>query len=201
MTPRSTRSRRWPTPTACARTRPPIRWRGYRRSACCAACPAPTRRATVEAQWRTLVHRPLRRNLDAVRDRSRRRHQCLDFEPAGRFELPSGRRYQCAARDADRRPRISLSLHQRAAVGHHHDRADRAGHRPPQRNLRRQASQRRRAEHGVRRLATCSRSTSSPATTASKAAAAPMSASRRPRNSTAAAASMCCSDNPISCSA
>ena len=50
--PPSTRSRRWPTPTACARRPPPIRWRGCRRSACCAACPAPTRGLTAEAQWR-----------------------------------------------------------------------------------------------------------------------------------------------------
>ena len=40
---RSIRSRHWPTPPACARRHRPIRWRGRRRNACCAACPAPTR--------------------------------------------------------------------------------------------------------------------------------------------------------------
>ncbi len=42
-TPLSTRSRRWRTPTACARRHRPIRWRGCRRNACFAACPALTR--------------------------------------------------------------------------------------------------------------------------------------------------------------
>ena len=98
-----------------------------------------------------LVHRSARPDLDAVRDPARRRDRRLDLEPARRLELPAGRRHPGAARDADRRPRISLSLHQRSAVGHHDDRADRAGHHSSQRNLCRQASQRRRAEHGVRR--------------------------------------------------
>ena len=40
---------------------------------------------------------------------------------------------QARAGDAHDRPRIPLPLHQRPAVGHHHDRTDRAGHRPPQR--------------------------------------------------------------------
>ena len=97
-----------------------------------------------------VVHRSVRRDLDAVCDPARRRHRRLDFEPAGRFQLPSRRRHPGAARDADRRPRISLSLHQRAAVGHHHARADRTGHHSSQRDLCRQAAERRRAEHGVR---------------------------------------------------
>ena len=108
-------------------------------------------RLTAEAQWRKSFTDPDRPDLDAVRDPARRRDQCLDLEPARRFEFPAGRRHPGAARDADGRPRISLPLHQRSAVGHHDDRADRAGHHSSQRNLRRQASQRRRAEHGVRR--------------------------------------------------
>ena len=98
-----------------------------------------------------VVHRSRRRDLDAVCDPARRRDRCLDLEPARRFELPPGRRHPGAARDADGRSRIPLSLHQRSALGLHHDRADRADHRSSQRNLRRQASQRRRTEHGVRR--------------------------------------------------
>ena len=98
-----------------------------------------------------IVHRFRGRDLDAVCEHPRGCDRCLDLEPAGRFELPAGRRHAGAAGDADGRPRISLSLHQRSALGHHDDRADRTGHRSSQRNLCRQASQRRRAEHGVRR--------------------------------------------------
>ena len=158
-------------------------------------------RATVEAQWRQILHRPDRPDLDAVCDRAGRRDRCLDLEPAGRLQFPARRRHPGDAGDADRRPRISLSLHQRAALGHHHDRADRTGHPAPERNLCRQASQRGRPEPGVRRLQPVLRSTSSPVTTASKAAAAPMSACRPPRNSIAAARSTCCSASPTSCSA
>ena len=108
-------------------------------------------RLTAEAQWRRSFTDPFGQiwtpfailRADAI--------DCLDLEPAGRFQFPARRRHPGAARDADRRPRISLSLHQRSAVGHHHDRADRADHHSSQRNLCRQASQRRRAEPGVRR--------------------------------------------------
>ncbi len=97
-----------------------------------------------------LVHRLLGRDLDAVRKPARRRDRRLDLQPARRFELPADRRHPGAAGDADGRPRISLSLHQRSAVGHHDGRADRAGHHPSQRILCRQTAQRRRAELGVR---------------------------------------------------
>ena len=68
-------------------------------------------------------------------------------------------------------PRIPLSLHQRAVLGHADDRADRAGHRC---GRTRPASARCRTR--IRRAssstpATCSASTSSPAGTASRAAA------------------------------
>ena len=96
-----------------------------------------------------IVHRSVRPDLDAVCDPARRCDGCLDLEPAGRFQFPARRRYPGAAPDAGRRPRISLSLHQRSAVGHHHARTDRAGHHSSQRDLRRQASQRRRPEPGV----------------------------------------------------
>ena len=128
------------------------------RSAGAAAGPMPAPRHTRHLHagdrrgaMAALVHRSGRPDLDAVCHPPRRRDQRLDFEPAGRFELPPGRRHPGAARDADGRPRISLSLHQRSALGHHDDRADRADHHSSQRNLCRQAAQRRRAEHGVRR--------------------------------------------------
>ena len=108
-------------------------------------------RATAEARLAAVVHRFRGRDLDAVREHPRRRDRRRYLEPARRFELPARRQHPGAAGDADDRPRISLSLHQRSAVGHHDDRADRAGHRSPQRILCRQASQRGRAEHGVRR--------------------------------------------------
>ena len=133
-----------------------------------------------------LVHRSLRSDLDAVRMlRADAINASISNQP-GRFEFPSCRRHPGALpRDAGGRPRISLSLHQRSALGHHHDRADRAGHRASQRDLRRQAAERGRAESWCSTPATCSRSTNSRATTAWKAAAAPMSASRdhavRPR--------------------
>ena len=84
-----------------------------------------------------VVHRSDRSDLDAVCDAPRRCDRRLDFKPAGRFEFPPGRRHPGAAPDADGRPRISLSLHQRPALGLHDDRADRADHHSSQRDLRR----------------------------------------------------------------
>ena len=79
-----------------------------------------------------VVHRFGGRNLDAVRKHPRGRDQFFGLEPAGRFELPPRRRHAGAAGDAHRRPRISLSLHQCSALGHHDDRADRPGHHSSQ---------------------------------------------------------------------
>ena len=108
-------------------------------------------RLTAEAQWRrsfTDSAGQIWTPFASVRADADRR---LDLEPARRFQLPPGRRHPGAAGDADRRPRIPLSLHQCSALGHHDDRADRAGHHSSERILCRQASERRRAEHGVRR--------------------------------------------------
>ena len=172
-----------------------------RRNCLLRGVPGTYTRLTGEAQWRTSFTDPVGQIWTPFAIAARRCDRRLDLEPARRFEFPASRRHPGAAGDADGRPRISLSLHQRSAVGHHDDRADRAGHRPSERKLCRQAAQRRRAEHGVRRQQPVRASTSSPATTASKAAAAPMSASRPPPSSTAAARSTCCSASPTSCSA
>jgi LPS-assembly protein len=84
-------------------------------------------RLTAEAQWRRSFT-----DLDAVCDPPRRCDRCVDLEPAGRFELPPRRRHAGAAPDAHGWPRISLSLHQRAALGLHDDRADRTDHHSSQ---------------------------------------------------------------------
>ena len=76
------------------------------------------------------------------------------------------------ARHAGRRPRISLSVHQRAVLGHADDRADRAGHRAPERDRRSASCRTRTRRAWSSTTATCSASTSSPATIASKAAGA-----------------------------
>ena len=85
-----------------------------------------------EAQWRQSFTDPYGQIWTPFAIAARRRHQCLDFEPAGRLEFPPDRRHPGAARDAGRRPRISLSVHQRSAVGLHHDRTDRTDHHPPE---------------------------------------------------------------------
>ena len=54
-------------------------------------------RLTGEAQWRRSFTDSGGRDLDAVCDRPRRCDRCLDLEPAGRFELPPGRRHPGAA--------------------------------------------------------------------------------------------------------
>ena len=79
-----------------------------------------------------VVHRFRGRDLDAVCQSPRRRDRRLGDKPARHVELPSDRRKPGPARDADGRPRISLSLHQRPALGNHDDRADCAGHHPSQ---------------------------------------------------------------------
>ena len=56
------------------------------------------------------------------------------------------------ARHADRRPRISLSAHQRADLGHADDRADRPAHRPSQRDQCRLIPQRGCAKPDLRRF-------------------------------------------------
>ena len=55
------------------------------------------------------------------------------------------------ARDADGRPRIPLSIHRRAVLGHADDRADRASDRAAERVPDRQVAQRRRANADLRR--------------------------------------------------
>ena len=89
-------------------------------------------RLTGEVGLAEVVHRFRGRDLDAFCQCPRRRDRRLGDQPAGYVELPSDRRKPGAACDADGRPRISLSLHQRPAMGNHDDRADCAGHRPSQ---------------------------------------------------------------------
>ena len=108
-------------------------------------------RVTAEAQWRKSFTDPYGQiwtpfailRADAINSSVSNQPGVSNFLPVGDT--------QALRRDAGGRPRISLPLHQRSAVGHHHDRADRADHPPSQRNLRRKASQRRRAKPGVRR--------------------------------------------------
>ncbi len=87
-------------------------------------------RATGEVQWRrsfTDSAGEIWTPFASVRaDASRRGN----IEPAGRQQLPPHRQHAGAAGDAHRRPGISLSLHQRSAMGLDDDRADRAGHHP-----------------------------------------------------------------------
>ena len=108
-------------------------------------------RFSAEAELETQHHRFLRADFHALRLCARRRR--LDGHPARsrRRELHRHRRKQLRARDADRRPGISLSLHQRAVLGHADDRADRAGHRAAQRAPDRKASERRCAKPDLRR--------------------------------------------------
>jgi len=89
---------------------------------------AAQRRSAVAA----VVHRSGRTDLDAVCDTAGGRDRFIDLQPARRFEFPPGRRHPSGARDADGWPRISLSFHQRSALGLHHDRADCADHRSSQ---------------------------------------------------------------------
>ena len=91
-------------------------------------------RATGEVDWRRSFTDSGGRDLDAVRQHSRRCDRCIGRQPARRFQLPADRREPGRAGDADDRPRLPLSLHQRSAMGHDDDRADRAGHRPSERD-------------------------------------------------------------------
>ena len=50
-------------------------------------------RLTAEAQWRRSFTDPIGQIWTPFAIVARRRHRCLDFEPAGRFEFPAGRRY------------------------------------------------------------------------------------------------------------
>ena len=194
----STRSRRSPTPTACAPPRLPIRWRGSVAVPVAGVARHPYA-ALSRSRWRRSFTDPLGEiwtpfaimRADAI-------NADISNQPGVSNFLPG--RHPGTAPDADRRPRISLSLHQRAAVGL--DRRSRRSRRSSSvRTKPMPASCRtrtRRAWSSTPR--TCSASTSSPAMTASKAAAGPMSASNPSRNSTAAAPSTCCSANPTSCS-
>ena len=125
-----------------------------------------------------IVHRFGRRNLDAVCEHPCGRDQRRYLEPAGRCQLPAGRRHPGAARDADRRPRIPLSLHQRSAVGHHDGRrrSRRSSSGPTKATPASFPTRTRRAWCST--PAICSASINSQATTASRAAGAPMSASQ-----------------------
>ena len=75
-------------------------------------------RLSSETTWKTHVHRFLRPDVHAVHVAARRRRGDEDRQPARRLQLHHARRKQRRARDADGRPRISLSAHQRAALGH-----------------------------------------------------------------------------------
>ncbi len=76
-------------------------------------------RVTGEAQWRRSYHRLVRPDLHAVRDpaRSMRSMPRSPTSPASPTSCRPATRQR--AGDADRRPRVSLSVHQRSAVGHH----------------------------------------------------------------------------------
>ena len=74
----------------------------------------PLRRGRLAA----LLHRSVRPDLDAIRVLRADAHQRRHRQPARRLQLPDGRRHPGARhRDADGRPRIPISVHQRAAVG------------------------------------------------------------------------------------
>ena len=202
-TPRSIRSRRWRIPTASALhdVRRPD-WRGLQRNCLLRGMPGTYTRVHRRSAVAQIVHRF--RSAKSGRRSSASRVDAINADvtqPAGRQQLPADRRHQRAAGDADGRPRIPLPLHQRAALGHHDHRADRAGHHPSERVLRRQVAERRRPEPGSSTPATSSASTNSPATTASKAADALMWACRRRRNSIAVVPSSSCSASPTICSA
>ena len=57
--PRSTRSRRWPIPSACASTPPPIRWRGLPAQCLLRGIPGTYTRLTAEAHWRRSFTDPI----------------------------------------------------------------------------------------------------------------------------------------------
>ena len=84
-------------------------------------------------------HRPVRPSVHAVRVGARRCRRHADQQRAGRVQLHRHRRQQSGARHADRRPGVSLSLHQRAVLGHADHRADRADHRAAERDADRHA--------------------------------------------------------------
>ena len=113
---------------------------GYPRNCLLRGIPGTYTRLPAEAHWRQSFTDPIGQIWTPFAIAARRRDQRLDLEPARRVELPAARRHHGTARDADGRPRIPLSLHQRAALGHHDDRADRAGHRAAERDLCRQAA-------------------------------------------------------------
>ena len=89
--------------------------------------------------------------VDAVRVAAWRRDVDVDREPDRRLELHRARRPGRSPSDAGRRPRIPLSVHQRAILGHADHHADRPDRRAPERDLDRPVAQRRLAEPDLRR--------------------------------------------------
>ena len=75
------------------------------------------------------LHRLVRPAVHAVHVAARRRRLHADQQRSRRVQLYQHRRQQSGARHADRRPGISLSVHQCPILGHADHRADRPGDR------------------------------------------------------------------------
>ena len=108
-------------------------------------------RVSAEANWRRTIIDPFGQMFTPFVS-ARGDVASVDItDDAGRVNFITTGQNRGRAVHADRRPRISLSLHQRAVLGHADHRADRADHRAAERDQHRHAAERRRAEPHLRR--------------------------------------------------
>ena len=141
--------RRQRRPVRCRR--PPIRPSRTPTNCLLRGVPGTYTRVSAEATWkRTFIDPYGQMFTPFVSVRGDVAAMKIDNQPGVSNYIDAGRK-QRRARHADGRPRIPLSVHQRAVLGHADDRADRAADRASERDQHRQAAERRCAEPDLRR--------------------------------------------------